>query len=229
MTDPNDTLLKEIFKAIPAHHKLAFLRETLTSLDPELRRKLLQSLPSATVTQRSPPPKRRTGLPNQPSATPPPNPRATPAMPLQPKTGAIGYTGTPKPPQTPPYQRPALHRPEYQDQRTNSTASSANRPQNRPPVPASATTDAAVNHLGHAVVTSQNELDQLAQRTQDQKDAQVQAILKQFEQQKLTILAEDQTNIKKELFLLLVWVVVGLSLLVGLSVGAGKLWHFLFP
>ncbi len=223
MTDPNDTLLKEIFRAIPVHHRLAFLRETLTSLDPELRKKLLQSLPNGSVTQRTPPPKRRVTNPDDPHRTAPQRPRPNPAQPLVSGTDPTHSPENQKQRHALPDQRPPLQRPEYHAHHTGTTpthlSSETQRVHQR---------DASKKTSG-AIVSSQDELEKLEQRPKDQKDAQVQAILKQFEQQKITMHAQDQTNIKKELLLLLVWVVVGLSMLVGLSVGAAKLWELLFP
>lgn len=225
MTDPNDTLLKEIFRAIPVHHRLAFLRETLTSLDPELRKKLLQSLPNSAVSQRTPPPKRRTANPSATTTAPSQKAPSSPDAPLESRRQHTTPPATQGQGSSKPYQRPPLQRPEYQPKHTTTTATPTRPSSQERPVPQLTKPRKSAG----AVVSSQNELDELEHLPQDQKDAQVQAILKQFEQQKITMHAQDQTNIKKELFLLLVWVFVGLSMLVGLSVGAAKLWEFLFP
>ena len=79
MADQADALLREIFRAIPAHHRVAFLKETLRSLDHQTRNLVLaeyqtgsrskaphKSAPPAKVEQPKspPPPKRRAAKPS---------------------------------------------------------------------------------------------------------------------------------------------------------------------
>lgn len=203
MSDQSEALLKEIFKAIPVKHKLAFLRETLISLDPELRKQLFRSLHETKPTpnpppKNAPPVRRRMQRPN--SLYTPPVSIAT----AQAETStAPARTNRPQQPSA----KPAKQAPV-----TTANGFRSNR-ETAPPEA--------------AVVSSQAELERLHQEPQEKKDQKIEDVLKKFEQEKVIMLATDQTNIKKELFMLLLWIVGGLTALIGLAVGTRSLFTFL--
>ncbi|MBO1320619.1 hypothetical protein [Acanthopleuribacter pedis] len=78
-------------------------------------------------------------------------------------------------------------------------------------------------------MTTQAELNQLATESKTEKDKKIEAVLKQFEQEKIIMLANDQTSIKKELFFLILWLIAGIAVLVGLAVGTRTLWEMINP
>ncbi|CAM2010290.1 hypothetical protein APED_26765 [Acanthopleuribacter pedis] len=207
MSDQNETLLKEIFKAIPVRHKLQFLRETLASLEPELRQQLFQSLHEV----------RRTQRPSQPKP-PPVRRRADGRKPLNRPPDSIRSQARVEPNTNPASGNPRQAKRSVQ-QNTPAT----------PPKPPRVEKRQETHLSKSSVVTTQAELNQLATESKTEKDKKIEAVLKQFEQEKIIMLANDQTSIKKELFFLILWLIAGIAVLVGLAVGTRTLWEMINP